>query len=148
MHVEEKKDLSLYYWLVGLFSATPKIHIEDGFPTKSLAIPTVSIDRKSIYSRPFELGNRKGNWIPFWHIDIFAENKTQRDGLGFIIMDALENGVPVYDYDFGFPPTTIPQIGVLVPEEMKYQKIEIIPDLVDTLYWRAQITFTSSYEEI
>lgn len=147
MHLETKIDRSVYYWLKNLFSGTPAVQIEDGFPVKELVLPTISIESETIYIKPKELGNREGLPIRFWYIDIFAVNKTQRDEFSYIILDALQNKIAVYDYDAGFPPATIPRIGVIDPEELKLQIIKVIPELVDTLYWRSQISFVASYEE-
>lgn len=146
MHLERKKDLSIYYWLKDLFNSYSFITVEDGFPQTEISIPTVSIERDNIYIRNYEIGNNRGLWIPFWSIDIFAKNKSQRDELAFTIIDSLEEGIEVYDYDEGFPPVVVTQLGVLSPREIKFQTIKVIPDLVEQLYWRAQITFVSDYE--
>jgi len=43
----------------------------------------------------------------------FAQTKAQRDEIGYRILDSLEQCIPVYDYDEGFPPDTTPtNLGV------------------------------------
>lgn len=150
MDLERKKDLSLYYYIKDSFSSVPFINIEDGFPEELLNLPVIAIESDTLRSLPFELGNRHGSPRRIWFIDIFAETKSQRDEIGYKIVYDLEEGIPVYDYDEGFPPTVTPtQIGMLVPNDYIQMKIvRVLPELVSKLYWRATITFVADYTNI
>ncbi len=98
---------------------------------------------------PFELGNRKGQRIRVWNIEVFASNKAQRDELSSIIINEIEDGITVFDYDEGFPPSVSPtQLGTLHPREIVVLPIRIFPDLVEKLYWRSSIRFITNYSEI
>lgn len=148
MEIERKQDLSVYRWLVDLFSDFPQLHIRDAYPIEDLEIPSVSIEREDIDLLGYELGNRYGLSLGMWRIDIFGINKTQRDEIGYRILHNIENGINVYDYDEGFPdPPAYPtKIGYLLTDDIKMTFIKVFPDLVDTLYWRAEILFTTQYE--
>jgi hypothetical protein len=149
MHIERKKDLSVYYWLVDLFSDAHYITINDGFPETGLVIPTVVADYKNIKPLPYEMGNRNQMWNRLWVIDVYAKNKSQRDDIGYRITDALQDSVPVYDYDEGFPPDVSPtQLGSLLPYNLQQIPIKIMPELVTKLYYRATVTFVAKYSLI
>lgn len=143
MEIESKEDFSMYYFLVNLFSSTPFINVRDGFPVENLVIPTVSVDSDSISPYNFEQGNRKRVSSRIWFIDVFAVNKGQRDELTYQIMRALESPIPVYDYSVGFPPAVAPQIGSIDIDEVNVKIVKIFPELVDKLYYRANIEVTA-----
>jgi len=147
IELERKQDRSIYYWLKNLFNY-PNFHIVDGYPEGELELPTIAIDFEDLRRRPHEIGNRVGESYIFWSIDIYAETKDQRDEIGFRIIKELENKIPVYDYDEGFPPLVSPtEIGVLDPEEIRLKIIKVIPDFVDKLFYRAQVMFITRYEQ-
>ncbi len=150
MYLERKQDLSIYYWLKDdIFADAPFINIEDGFPTESLEVPSISVEGSDINIGPFELGNPHGIKYRIWDIDIFGENKSQRDEFGYRILNEIENKIPVYNYDEGFPPDVTPtKTGVLIPERIKLEIIRIDPNLVSDLYWRATVSFVAIYEQI
>ena len=142
MHIERKKDISIYHWLVDLFSDTSYINIVDGFPVGELVIPTVSIEYKNISLDPFQLGTQRELFDRVWYINVFAINKSQRDDFGYRIIRALQYPIPVYDYDEGFPPAVSPtQIGSLLPRRIKLDPIIILPQLTTKLYYRAVVSF-------
>ena len=145
MYLERKQDLSVYYWLANMFASTPQVKVVDGFPVSDLVIPSLSVEAESITISPLELGDRKGLEIRVWILDVFAANKAQRDEFSFKILNALDDNILVYNYDAGFPPAVIPQIGCLIPQDVAYKKIQVLPQLVDKLYWRGQITFRAIY---
>lgn len=145
MDIERKKDLSIYYWLQDLFSDVSYVNIEDGFPTGELEIPTVAVEGGVINLKPHELGNRNRIFKRLWFIDIFATNKSQRDELSYRILRALENVIPVYDYDEGFPPPTPTQLGVLDTLSISGVPIKIFPEMTQKLYYRFNISFTAEY---
>lgn len=145
MRLNIKLDRSIYYWLISLVNNS--VHVEDGFPTGNLTLPTVSITALDIEGVPFELGGTDLSWY-FWRIDIFAKNKNQRDDLAYQIFDHVEGNIPVYDYDEGFPPPTPSQIGILIVKKRKLKPIHVFENLVEKLYWRSSITFFTTYQPI
>ncbi len=149
MHIERKKDLSVYYWLVDLFSDATYITINDGYPETGLEIPTVVSDYANIKPLPYEMGNSNQMFHRLWVIDIYGKNKSQRDDYGYRIATALQDSIPVYDYDEGFPPDVSPtQIGSLLPRNIQLIPIKIVPELVTKLYYRATVTFVAEYSLI
>ena len=150
MDLERKKDLSLYYYIKEMFSDTSFITIVDGYPEELLTLPTIAIEADTLRSLSFELGNRHGSPRRIWFIDVFGNTKSQRDEIGYKIVYDLEEGIPVYNYDEGFPPTVTPtQIGMLVPYDYIEMKIvKVLPELVSKLYWRATISFVADYTNI
>ena len=148
MHIERKKDLSIYYWLVDMFSDAPFVTVRDGFPSESLVIPTVAVEGGTISLEPFELGNRSRLFDRIWFVEIFADNKSQRDDFSYRILSALEDVIPVYDYDEGFPPPTPTQLGVLDPKTINMTPIKILPEMTEKLYFRNSVSFTAEYSII
>lgn len=141
MQLYRKLDLSIYYWLIDTVPSA--VNVEDGFPTGSLTLPTVSITSLDVRGTPFELGGCDLDNM-FWRVDTFAANKAQRDELAYIVYKALEQGIPVYNYDLGF--ISPPQIGTLVVSKRIMKTIHVFADLVEKLYWRSGITFFTYYE--
>jgi hypothetical protein len=120
----------------------------DGFPVDKLEVPCVSIEAKRIDTSDFELGNRNRVQIRSWYLDIFAKNKSQRDELGYLLLNSLEECIPVYDYDEGFPPDITPtELGCLNVESLKLDIIRVMPQLVGDLYYRATVSFTAIYNQ-
>ena len=149
MHIERKKDLSVYYWLVDLFSDAPYIAINDGYPETGLVIPSVVSDYRNIKPLPYEMGNSNQMFHRLWVIDVYGQNKSQRDDFGYRIATALQDSIPVYDYDEGFPPDVTPtQLGSLLPEQIQLIPIKVMPELVTKLYYRATVTFVAEYSLI
>jgi hypothetical protein len=149
VHIERKKDLSIYYWLVDLFSDATYVVINDGYPETGLEIPTVVVDWHNIKPLPYEMGNSNQMFHRLWAIDVYAINKSQRDDFGYRIIGALQNSIPVYDYDEGFPSDVSPtQLGNLLPENLQLIPIKIMPELVTKLYYRATVTFVAKYSLI
>jgi hypothetical protein len=145
MYLETKQDLSVNYWVQNLFKDSPFVKVVDGFPSETLTIPTVAIEADDILTTDFELVTRGKLRTRRWYIYIFANSKAQRDEFGFKILNQLENTIPVYDYDLGFPPIEVPQLGCLDPEEIKMEVIRILPELTEKLYYRADVSFVSDY---
>jgi hypothetical protein len=141
------EDLSVYYFIQNLYSSTPFVHVVDGFPVEGLEIPTIAVEAKTINGIPFELGASKRLQIRAWYIDVFAQNKSQRDDYAYTILNALEECIPVYDYDEGFPPTVVTQLGCLEVQDLRLDIIRVMPQLVDSLYWRATISFTATFNQ-
>ncbi len=148
--IERLQDQSCFYWLK---SKVPTgVSVVDAFPTNvnsadtPLMLPTVSIEAARLIGVPFELGNYQSNKERLWTIDIFTKNKTQRDDLSYLIFDELEKGIPVMDYNEGFPPLVTPtQLGALDTSDIEIQPIYVFKDLVQDLYWRTRIRFWTIY---
>lgn len=146
---ERKEDLSVYYYIKNHFSTYPQIRVVDEFPVEGLTIPTISVEAKTIEAYPFELGNRNRAQIRVWYIDVFAQNKSQRDDIGYTLLNLFENCIPVYNYDEGFPPDATPsQEGCMDVQELKMQIVRIDPNLVDKLYFRCTVSFTAIFNQI
>jgi hypothetical protein len=148
MRVERKQDLAVYYFIVNLFSGNPQIKVVDEFPVSKLTLPTVSVEAKSIDAFDFELGNRSRAKLRIWYIDVFAQNKSQRDEIAYTILDALEECIPVDNYDEGFPPTVVTRLGCMDTQDLRLDIIRIDPELVSTLYYRAMVSFSAIYNQI
>jgi hypothetical protein len=151
MFIERKQDLSVYHFIKQIFEDQGldenKITIVDGFPTGEISIPTISVDNEFLTVEGFELGNRFGLDIRTWYIDIFAENKSRRDEFAYLIKNSVQSDIPVYDYDQGFPPTVVDQLGMMKLKEVSGTPIKVMPDLVTTLYWRFEIKIIAYYEQ-
>jgi hypothetical protein len=144
MELETKVDNSVYYFIKTLFASFPEVTVVDSFPAGNLVIPSVSVDAAPITVQPYELGNRNGIYNRMWNIDVFAKSKTQRDEMGYKVLAALKDDIPVYDFDMGFPPTVSPTIiDYLEPRNLRMSVVNINPNLVSTLYFRANISFTT-----
>jgi len=145
---ERLQDLSVFYFIQNLFSGTGYITVVDEFPIELLTLPTISIEASTIDTSKFELGNRDRLQTRTWYIDVFAKNKSQRDEYAYTILNALEECLPVYNYDEGFPPDVTPtRLGCLQPDELRMDIIRILPELVDTLYYRSVVTYTATYDQ-
>jgi hypothetical protein len=145
MDIERKKDLSIYYWLQDLFSDVSYVNIEDGYSEEGLEIPTVVVEGGVINLKPHEMGNRNRVFKRLWFIDIYATNKSQRDEFSYRVLRALQDIIPVYDYDEGFPPPTPTQLGVLDSQSISGVPVQIFPEMTEKLYYRFSISFTAEY---
>jgi len=148
MFIERKQDLSVYYYIENLFTTYPDITVVDEFPTTTLTIPTVAVENGMYTVEWYELGNRRGIDLRTWFIDVYAKNKSQRDDYSYLIKNEVQDGIPVYDYDEGFPPDVSPtQIGAMEILELSVEPIPILAELVSTLYYRAQVRLIARYVE-
>ena len=145
MEQKRKEEISIYYWLQD--NVPDSVNVEDGFPgSAELTLPTVSITDLDISGEPFELGGSEidRRW---WRIDVFAKDKVQRNKLRYMLYEQLEDHIPVYDYDEGFPPSISPsRLGTLLVEERTSSAVHVFEDLVEKLYWRANIVFSTIYQ--
>ncbi len=149
MHLLRKQDLSIYYFLKDdVFASYDFVNVADGYPDADIQLPTVSIEALDINPIEFELGNRVGRKDRLWVIDVYATNKAQRDEFAYLIVDELENGIPVYDYDEGFPPPTPTQLGALDVRNIRANPVVIFPDIEEKLYWRESIVFSTVYHPL
>jgi len=146
MYIERKQDMSVIAWLKVLFADAPFINIVDGFPNTELTLPVIAVETDTIETVPYELGNRQRLEIRNWYLDIFAMNKAQRDEFGYRIIQALENAIPVYDYDAGF--VNPPVIGSLLPDTIQMKIVRVLPELTEAMYYRSAVIFTSEYSQL
>lgn len=137
--------MSVYYFLVDLYKDASFIKIVDDFPEEPLVLPTISVETDMIVPRLYELGNRNRTQTRTWYFNIFAENKAQRDEYAYRLLNALDNSIPVYDDDNGFPLTNGTVLGALQPLSLQLKVIKIDPALVTKLYYRTIIQYSSSY---
>jgi len=64
-------------------------------------------------------------------------------------LDVLKDGIPVYNYDQGFPPSVSPtRIGTLVVISKSYDPIRVSADVVEKLYYRATISMVAQNDTI
>lgn len=132
-----------------MFEAYDFVTVVDGYPDGILELPTVSIEWKRITNETYQMGDRSGNYLRSWFIDVFAKNKSQLDDFTYIILEAMENTIPVYDYDEGFPPDVTPtQIGYMGVTESRIEKVRVMPELVEKLHQRSQVIFTTEYSSL
>jgi len=149
MQIERLQDLSMYYYIRQIMDdiGASFVNVVDDYPDENLTLPTISIVGSDITTRPFELGNRKGHDVRIWFIEIFATNKSQRDDYAYLIKNKLMLGVPVYDYNEGFPPPTPTQLGSMSCDEISTKPIKVFAELVSTVYWRRQIKVIAYYNK-
>jgi hypothetical protein len=143
MYLERKEDLSVYYFLKDKF---PTIQIEDGYPNREITTPLISVEAGRIDLRQFEIGNRDSLRVRKWFIEIYANNKSQRDEFGYRLLEDIKDGITVYDYDQGFPPAVVPNIGHLQILSVSFTPIRIVPELVEKMYYRATLSFVAQNE--
>lgn len=143
---ERNEDLSIQYWLKDKFPAP--VTIVDGFPDTDLVIPTISVEWDEVTGYDFELGNRTPLKERLWYLDIFAVSKSQRDAFAYKLFDDLDSGVPVFDYNAGFPSST--RIGTLIPVQRKIKNLRTYLDESESepkvLYYRAVVFLTATYD--
>ncbi len=146
MELERKQDLSIYYWLIDLFQPYTIVNINDGYPEGDLELPSVTIESDGITPHTKQLGSRISRRKRFWVIDVIALNKAQRDELTSIVINNIEYGIPINNYDEGFPPEVTPtQIGLLSILDWDVRTIRVFPELIEKLYWRNTIRFYTEY---
>ena len=145
IELERLQDLSIYYWLTDLL-ASVSVSVFDGYQDQELVIPSVSVVNEDIVLIPHELGTSTNLRSRIFDLDVIGNTKTQRDALASMIIVGLEGGIPVYDYNEGFPPSVSPtQISTLSPLRIQARMIRIFPELVEKLYWRSSIRFIVEY---
>jgi len=149
MDIGRKLDLSVYYYIKDVFSDAPFINVVDGFPETEFNLPTIAVELDNIDTYVLELGNHERGKIRTWFIDVFAKDKSQRDEYAYRLISRLEDNIPVYNYDEGFPPSSTPSLlGAISTDRINMQIVKVIPDLTDMLYYRAVVTFTGEYNSM
>lgn len=114
-----------------------------------MVLPTIAVEAGKIDVVEYELGNRVGLRIRRWFIDIYAKNKSQRDEFGYRLLDVLKDGILVYNYDEGFPPSISPTvIGHLQVLSKSYNPVMISEKVVEKLYYRASISMVAQNDKV
>lgn len=142
MFNERLEDLSVYYWIKNQFLTIPGLNIVDAFPDSEIKFPTISVEWDDIIAEALELGGIDEIKQRKYYIDIFALTKTQRDELGYKLFNDLKNKIPIYNYNNGFPPIVTEQLYCFDVISKRLKNIKIIPELVQTMYYRANLTFS------
>lgn len=154
MLIYRLEDLSMYFFIKDLFQdAGNLVTVVDSFPNDPntvLAIPTISIDAGRLDEYEFyEMGNRDLLRVRTWYIDIFAKNKSQRDDFAYRILNESENGISVYDYNQGFPPSIAPdRVEHLRVVTKGYEPIPVMLDESEKLYFRGQVIIDTQNDTV
>jgi len=144
-YAETKEDISVLVFIKALFADTDFVTVVDEYPDTELTIPTVSVEQGTTILTEYEMGNRSGRRIREYVINIFARNKSQRDDYSYRVVNALENGIIVYNYNEGFPPEVTPTVlEHLNVVSRRIIPIEVLPELVEKLYFRSMVKFVAT----
>lgn len=149
MYEERKEDLSMYYHISNQFTDASYVVIEDSFPDTVLELPTVAVDAGTLDHELFEMGNRTPLRIRKWYIDVFAKTKSQRDDFCYRILNSLDDGINVYDYDEGFPsdvsPTKIGHLGLI---KKSFLPIPVMVEENQKKYYRGQVIIITENDQV
>ena len=156
MNIYRLEDLSVIYFVKGIFQSFAMVTITDEFPTQyalglALTLPTLAVTNGRLTEEEFELGNSDTFRVRRWFVDIFAINKSQRDDFAYrILMELKTKGITVYDYNEGFPPVASPtNINHLSVISRSYEPIDIIPTSEnEKLYYRGQLIFITKNDKV
>lgn len=149
MTIYRLEDLSVNYWVRGIFTSFPQITIVNEFPTTILGVPTISVVNGKLVEEFFELGNREtGVRTRRWFIDIFAGNASQRDDFAYRILTETSDGINVYDYNGGFPPASPSLINHLSVISKSYNPIPVVASLNEKLYYRGQLILITKNDKV
>ena len=149
MLIYRLEDLSVKYFVEDIFRDVPFITIVDSFPDQILQVPTVSIEAGRLKEELFEIGNRDRVRIRRWYIDIFAKSIPQRDDMAYRLMDESKDGINIYDYNEGFPPSVSPtKIGHMDIMGIAYEPIPVFLEEHENKYYRGQVTLVSQNDTV
>lgn len=149
MYLERKEDLSMYYHIKDEFSDVSFAVIEDSFPDTVVQLPTISVDAGTLDHEIFEMGNVTPLRIRKWYIDVFAKTKSQRDDFCYRILHSLDNGINVYDYDEGFPPSVSPtKISHMGLVSKRFLPIPVMVEENQKKYYRGQVIIITENDQV
>jgi hypothetical protein len=147
--LERKEDLSVFYHISDLFATVTFAIIEDSFPETVVQLPTIAIDAGTLDHEIYEMGNKTPLRIRKWYIDVFAKNKSQRDDFCYKILNSLDSGINVYNYDEGFPPSVSPsKIGHLGLLKKSFLPIPVIVEENSLKYYRGQVIVLTQNDQV
>jgi len=142
---ETKEDISVLAFVKALFTTETFVTVVDEYPSTELTIPTVSVEQGDTILAEYEMGNRSGRRVRQYIVNVFAANKSQRDDFSYRVVNALENGIIVYNYNEGFPPEVTPSVlEHLNVVSRRIIPIEVLPELVEKLYFRSMVKFVAT----
>lgn len=144
MYIEQKAHYSLYYAIKDEFENI--LNVVDSFPLEELEPPVIAVDLMAIDFTTLEIGNYNNLRELDWILDVYGKNKTQRDQAVFRLFNLLEKRIPIYDFDLGFPPQSIPQIGALIPTKLRIELLNVKSDEVEEVQYRASGLYTAIIE--
>lgn len=150
MDIERKKDRSIYYWLKDtVFSDSAFIKIVDAYDTDEATVPSIAVRPDIIDAEPVQMGDRRQYNIRIWYLDIYAVNKDQRADIAYRILREVDNGIPILDFDEGFPPDVTPStIGAIRVDQKRFTPVDVNPELVEKMYWRGSITIVEELSQL
>lgn len=150
MLIYRLEDLSMRYYVEQLFSSFGFVTVVSEFPKQLLSLPTISVVNGKLIEDRFELGNRKsGLRTRRWFIDIYAGNLSQRDDFAYRILNESDNGMDVYDYNEGFPPSASPTvINHLSVISKSYEPIDVLRSSNELLYYRGQLILITQNDKV
>lgn len=150
MEIEEKQDLSVYYFVKDLLEPYTYITVVDAYPEGEMSLPTVAVTPRDVETFQFQLGSKSRIRDRTWYIDVFALNTAQGRKIGYKLLKALEDDIPVLDYDEGLPPavTDQTQLGLLEVGTLRLDIIKVMPELVNKLYYRAVVYLSARYNQV
>lgn len=149
---ESLQDYSMYYFLVDLFepynSGNMTFSIRDGFPTTELTkedLPVIAVETSFLRPREFELGNRRYRDIRRYIYTAYGKDLASTRQYAYLIKNAIQDKVTVYNYNEGFPPTVVTSLGVLDPIEIEGNPIPVFPELTGVQYYRYEVIASFDY---
>jgi hypothetical protein len=104
-----------------------KIYGGEEVSTESVGIPAVAISSMTNKIRPGALGG--ASWERrFYNLDVYGTTEQESKEIAYIIEEKLNYGVPVYDYNMGFPgisgfPVPNQFLGVFHTENIQCDKV-------------------------
>jgi hypothetical protein len=150
MSVYRLEDLSMIYFVKEVFLDFPNVIIVNEFPKTILQVPTISIINRKLIEERFEIGNRdSGLRTRRWFIDIFGSSVSQRDDFAYEILDTSDNGMTVYDYNEGFPPSVSPAaVNHLSVISKSYEPLDIPIQDNEKVHYRGQIILITTNDKV
>lgn len=135
MYQSKKEYLAMYYFLEDTLSGLGIVNVVNGYPKEGITLPTVALSWTRLTGQALELGNSKLLKRVDFNIDIYAANESQRDDLCYVLFDAFDAPIPVWDIVNGIKTTT--KLGCLDTLERDFTVVPLIMDSVDELQYLA-----------
>lgn len=150
MTIYRLEDLSVNFWVREIFQQFGHITIVNEFPDNILEVPTIAVVNGKLVEDLFELGNREsGIRTRKWFIDLFTGTISQRDDFAYKLLQETSDGINVYDYNEGFPPSASPlKINHLDVIRKSYQPVTVDRRLNEKLYYRGQLILITKNDKV
>lgn len=110
----------------------------------SIDLPAVAITSMSNKMSPGALGG--ASWEKrFYHIDVYGNSEQESKEIGYLLEEKLDYGIPVYDYNMGFPgisgfPLPNQFLGIFDTQNVQCNKV-LLPSYSLLSLNRRKITF-------